>query len=701
MDPVLARRLENDEDFRKEVVDIARKYLKLGVDTLSYWTDDFDYAYDMVNCYAPLAKTDFETLARGHPKRFTMPMSATQMTTMATYISQALFGQETPHKVDARGPDDEVAAEFTNQLLRWNSEQQQMYLLGYLWVQDALTANRGIFYNHWAPLYATEMVNELGYDIETPETDAGGNAIIDADGKFRPKPYWRTRRKQKVIGGFVKYDLVSPYDFICDPSLPLWRLQEMRFCGHKTLIPYTELVRRSKLPADHPQHILPSAVVELEKNQKPVGTPAASPSVVGGTGTDKSSRSAFERMRSANATGSDRADKEDKGVIALHELWITLIPADYDIYEDVTEPVKFQFLIANESVLCNLNESTYAHGLYPYSVAEGRPNAQRQFGPSWVSILKGPQDHVDWLKNRHHEALSRTVGNIFIFNPSKVDVEDFLNPEKEGVMIALKDTAAGDKIDDVIKQVPIKDMTERFMEEAMAFMKIGESTTGATSSMQGQADGDGSATEYAGTTQMSAGRLASIARLMSCQGLVPQTQQTVSNFQQFMDAPQAVRFVPRMGLPKELQGAKGLIVTKDTIQGQFDLVAHDGTLPGTDPKKVAAIGKLLEVGSRMPELFMPAPGNIDPRKLVVAGAKAAGLMIEGYFWDPADIPPPPPPPGPGGPGPLPPLPGGPVGAPPGGGIEPPGPAPAEPPAPGLSLPSLGSVEPPQIRPAAI
>lgn len=674
MDQVLANRLNNDPEFTKKVTKWVREYIQVGRNALDYWSGDYDVAYDMMMCYAPLTKKDYEGLVDGHPKRFVLPLTATQISTMATYVAQVLFGQDTPHKVEPRGPEDEIAAEYMNQLLRWNAEQQMTYFLGLIWVQHALVSNRAVFYNHWEPIYGYQVVNEPVTDPTTGQQ------------------YFRARRKQTAVGGYVKYEPLTPYDFICDPSLPLWRFQEGRFAGHRTLIPFTELVRRSKLPPDDPSYVLPSAITALKEKKQP-----AASSIMPSTGTpgstDSLSYTAYERTRTSNPNGQQQtANKDDIGNIDCFELWVRCIPADQEIFEEgepgSTDPTIFQVLIASDDVVCSMVESTYAHGQYPYTAAEARPTGISQWGPSWALMLKGIQDYVDWLKNRHQEALSRTVGNVFIYNPADVDVEDFMNPEKEGILIPLKDAAAGKKISDVIQQVPIKDMTEKFHTEMVEFYRMSESVTGANTYMQGNTAGEASATEFAGAQQMGAGRMASIARILSVQGLVPQTKQIVGCYQQFLTIPQAVRFSPSENTPEVLMGVASLILKKDLIQGTFDFIAHDGTMPGTDGKKVAAITQLLESSAAFPDIFAPAPGNLNPRRLIFAAAKAAGVNVENFKYRPQDIPSVTPPPGAAGPGPAPAGPGG-----------PPGPNPAEigpPTAPSITPPQVG---PPQIRPA--
>lgn len=779
MDRLLAHRLDSDKNFRSRLVKLAKDYLKIGRDSLAYWSSDFDRAYDILNCYAPLTRKELEGLERGHPKHYVLPMTATQITTMATYVAQVLFGQDTPWKVEGRRPEDEVPAEFVNNLLRWNAEQQPTYLLGFLWCQDALAVNRGIFYNSWAAMFRPEMIQVPVQDPQ--DLDEGG----------QPKTYFRPTRRNKVIGNYCRMEIVSPYDFVCDPALPLWRINEMRFCGHRTIIPVTELRRRSKLSIEHPQYVLPSAVEDLvAKAKKGIAQADAAvpslPGVMPNPAEIRISRSAYERTRALQPTGQIQADKNDTGNVECWELWVRLVPSENQIYGDESEiqpqpmdtglshlstgtpdlrpettpppspsltaaaalglskkppgknapapsaslnissddnpsaqgsfiqnisvsdePVIFQILISGGDVLLSITESTYEHGMYPYSVGESRPNAHFQFSPGWVTILKGIQDYVDWLKNRHQEALARTVGNIFFYDPEFVDVEDFMNPDKEGLLIAKKPSAAGQRIQDIFQQIPIKDLTENFLEEAMEFIKFSQSVTAADSGMQGQVPGGDqpSATQFSGTLQMGAGRMTSIARLLSSQALVPQAKQFVSMFQQFMDRKQMVRFKPSdpTSVPPELRNAATVELGRDEIAGEYDFIAHDGTLPGTDGRKVAAIAKLLQAAQAFLQVFAPAPGNIDPKKLLLVGAKVSGLSIENFAYDASDIPAPPANPvngpiPPGNPvnGPMPPA----AAAPP---LPPqipqtPGPKPAVPVLPPVAAPALAPVQNPQPRP---
>lgn len=688
MDRNLVRKLEGNKEFQRSIAKLAKDYITLGFQAVSNWTGEFDVAHDLLMAYAPVSKADFDKLERGHPKRFILPMTATQIGVMTTFMSQALFGQESPHRVEGRGPEDETAAEHINTLLRWNAEQQPTYELGYLWVQDCLTFNRGIFYNSWAPILRPTLVPK-----EELEIDNDGNPILDEDGN--PTKYTTFRTVDTPVGGYCKMELVSPYDWACDPSLPLWKFQEGRFAAHRFKVPWTELKRRSELPPDDPMYVLPSAVETLKKKKRPAGDAMLGFSGVGGIQGDKSmSRSQHERNRANNPLANDAANKNDPGTVECVELWARIVPKDHGIY-DGTSPVIFQIIVANADTVLALNESTYPTGMYPYVVGEPRPSGHYQFSPSPAIMIKGLQDHVDYLKNRHQEALQRTVGNLFIADPTMVDIEEFTNPEKEGLIIPLKAAASGRNIRDVIAQVPIKDLTENFSVEMDSMIKYSETVTGASATMQGVGGSVDSATEFAGTQQMSAGRLAAPARLLSVQALVPQTRQFVAMFQTFLDGKQIVRYQPDpTTVSPEFRNQRFLEITPDTIQGEFDFKAHDGTLPGTDSRRVAAITRLLEGAALFPQMFSPAPGNLDPRLLIFAAAKASGLNVENFVYDQTTL-------GQGVQG----IVSAQAGVVPqfGGAAQPPGqtpgPSPATPTIPALEMPSMPSAAPSQVRPA--
>jgi len=631
----LTDRLDTDEKFRKEIQKCVQSYITFARTTLDYYTADFDAAHDVLMCYATLTKQDYTRIAKGHPRRFVLPMTATHVHTMTSFVANALFGTGNPHKVDPGGPDDDHPAVLMNSLLEWNAEQQQagMFQLGWLWIENAFVYNRGVAYDCVQPIFKDRWVMQ---DVEVK--DENGNPVVDPLTGLVKTQQEEVKVRER-IGDYCRLELVSPYDFYLDPLIPLYRMQEGRFAGHRINKTWTELQARTKLDKSDSMYLSPRALLELKKKPtKSLAYPTSS-TATGPTGQDLISRTAYERGKVATPIDS-RSDSKDPGVIDFAEMWIRLVPKDYEI-DERTDPQVFQITIGNEREVLSVNESTYEHGMFPYSIMEPRPSTFYQFAPSWVMLLKNLQDYTDYLKNRHQEAVSRTIGNVFLARSQYVDIQDFEDPDKEGKFISILPEAGSMPINDIIRQVPVVDTTANFMNEMRGFVNFAESASGASSQMQGQTggqNGSDTATAAALAAQGGTGRLGTIAKLLSVQAIVPQTRRIVSNFQQFYDGALHRRVTAGefdMGDPED----HDVSITPDSIQGAFSFRPHDGTLPGPDAKKTAAAARIVELMA-MPQfaaVTKPELGNIDPRKVFFDLIRGVGGKPESYRYTDNDI----------------------------------------------------------------
>ncbi len=624
----LTNRIDVDEDFRKKMWKLATDFCQNARYFVDYQTADYDIANDILQCYATLSRQDYVKLQKGQPRRFILPITATHIHTMTSFLTHALFGDVCPHKVDPGTPADEAPARVMNELLGWNCEQQpgSTFQLGWYFVENSLTYNRGIMYDNYESIYKWQWEN-------VAVTDEAGLPVFDEDGVT---PKMELRKVKKRVGGYNRMTIVSPYDFYCDQSLPLFRFQEGRFAGHKVNLAWIDLDRRTKLPEDDPSYLSPRAVKELKiRPAKSLGFPTPS-SVTGGTGMEVVSRTAYERTR-VNTPLDSRYDSKDPGMVSVVELWVRLIPKDYEI-DDREEPVLYQILMGNEREVMAMNESVYEHDQYPYAVGEARPSPFYQYSPSWVMVLKPLQEYVDYLKNRHQEAITRTVGNVFLARAHLIDIQDFEDPDKEGKFINILPEAGSMPVNDIIKQVPIVDTTGGFIEEMKQFINFAESTSGATQGLQGQQNNTSeTATAFQSTLNNAQGRMASIARLLSVQALVPQTKRIVSNFQQFYDGELIRRIEGEDLLTIDGSQLETVEITPDTIQGTFQFRPHDGTLPGSDARKVAALTRAIETMPVFPDVFAPGKTGLNPKRIFIDLFRVSGMKPEQYRWQDSEI----------------------------------------------------------------
>lgn len=649
MDKVIAARLnENSEHYDSnlfgKLAKTAHEYLQAGLSTLQYYTADLDAANDIVQLYAPVTKAEFEKRDRMAPNNFIHPMAATEITTLATGISQILFGAQTARRVEARQDDDEEAAKNVNELLQYNDDQQPMYLQGYLWCWDACTFNRGVFYERWRTKYQVDKVPIEEYDITgepipVMRLDGRGPRMRGGEIVTEYPKYTRWKTQRTPVAGYTHLDLVSPYDAVFDPMFPMLRMQEGRFAGHRVMIAWHELKRRSELPPEDPDYVLPTTVQKLKTRKNTANTNI----ITGGTQPthNSTSRSYYERQKrgapQGNVGATGAASKDDGGVVECFAIIIRAKPKTYDLFDD-EEAELIEILISGQTELLSVNVLPNKHDEFPYCVGEARPNAHHQFSSGWALVIKPIQDYVDYLKRRHQESQSRTSGNIFIGDPACIDFEAFTDPSKDGLLIPITAEGAGKPFDQIIKQIPVIDTTKDFVKEMDLWITHAETATGAHAVVQGETeDPSQTATQFEGTQQMAMGRISSVARNLSTGALVPQTRRMVCNFQQFMPEEMVVRIT---GDIESLDGEEPVeryrTIRESDIQGEFDIIAHDGSLPGTDTRKVAAMSRALEAAANpvFAQYFDDTvPGNLNPRRLLFETLKAGGMPMKNFIID--------------------------------------------------------------------
>lgn len=627
---------------------VSRQYIDAGLAQLNFFLPDLDAATDLFAMFAPVTDAiNYGNLERNAALNFRHPMTFIQLHTLTTFIAQILFGGETARSVDAQKDEEQDAAEAINALLAWNDKQIGIYLQGWLWILAAVVYNRGVWWegNGKDKTVTWEEVEEQDFTKEQ-EPVYKKDGVTPRMRNGQPMMAYPTRKRLRMKRNYSGFKntlhVVSPYDFICDPTLPVCQFQEGRFAGHRVMIPWYELKRRSELDPSDDEYVLPDVVNRI-RTQK--GTPTT-PANLGQTQGMNSSRTYYDRMlRGASATGiggigsgmvpgADAVNKQDGGTIECFSIYIRQRPKVLGMYDD-NEAEIINMLITNTADVLSVNVCGNEHDQFPYCVGETRPNAHRQFTPGWALALKPCQDRVDDL-NRTHSSAQKRMGNILVVDGTKCDVANLLTPDKNGLMIMRTPEGKGVPLEDVVAQIPLKDTTAGYNDEMAMWEKTGEDVTGVHSYVQGATEDPGqTATQFDATQQMATGRISSIARVLSDGALVHQTRRFVMNFQQYMPDEMIVKITGKgTDFDPDSEPTKYQSVKKADIQIGFDVSAHDGSLPGADAKVVAAASRAIEAWSSNPALA-PAfddtiPGALNPFHILFDLLKKTGLPVGEY-----------------------------------------------------------------------
>jgi hypothetical protein len=236
-----------------------------------------------------------------------------------------------------------------------------------------------------------------------------------------------------------------------------------------------------------------------------------------------------------------------------------------------------------------------------------------------MEIAEPLNEVLSWLVNTHFFNVRKVLNNMFIADPSRVVTSDFKNPD-QGLMIRLRPEAFGTPIDNVIKQLPVHDVTQTHLADMGGIMEMMQQVLGVNSQLMGMLDGSGrkTATEVRGSTGFSMNRLKTQAEYMSAMGWAPLSQMQVQSTQQHLDIERYYKLTGDL-LPG---GKSSILVNPESITGFYDYIPVDGTMP-VDKLAMANLWKELMVGMQSNEQLMMEYdiGKVFAYTAQLAGAK--------------------------------------------------------------------------------
>jgi hypothetical protein len=209
---------------------------------------------------------------------------------------------------------------------------------------------------------------------------------------------------------------------------------------------------------------------------------------------------------------------------------------------------------------------------------------------------------MDWLLNSHFYNVRAVLNNNFIADPTKLVIKDFQNNEP-GMLIRMKPEAYGQDIRTFFQQIAVGDVTQSNIADIQVMMGIAERATGVNDQLMGMLNSSGrkTATEVRTGTGFGINRLKTIAEYMSATGFMSHASGLVQMAQQLYDAQKKLKLVGDLA---RQDGGRFIMVTPESIVGNYDFIPVDGTLP-IDRMAQANLWKEILLGMRnFPEIMM-------------------------------------------------------------------------------------------------
>ena len=525
-----------------------------------------------------------------------VPISYATVHTMLTYF-MTVFGARRPIiQLDPVGPEDVKPAEALETVIAHNMDRVRLILSLYQWFQDCFVYGVGWLKTIWKTSFKKQVVlrptGMLGLD---------GRPVMQ-----------RTIENMLVFEG--NEPMVSdPYRTFHDPRVPVSKVQDGEFVCFIHRKSYHQLLE------DERNGIYFNVRQVRERSLKAVGKDPASQSDVA------------RMMEMPDLDAEQYIDHIDPGYPLIEEIWIKLIPADYGLSTE-QYPEIWVITLANKETIIRAEPSGYIHGEFPVDGIECFLDVHSPLNQGMVELVQPMSELLSWLINSHMENVRSAVNNMFVVDPSRIEMEDM--KAKGGKRIRLKPTAYGTDTRSAITQLPVTDITRNHIADAQVVLDLLQRITGVNDNFMGVPTvGKGrTATEVRGMQQLAGGRLKTMLEVISAMGFYPFASKCVMNTQQFLSRRRMYRLLGR--LAKDPEAMQSIEVGPEDIIGAFDYPPVDGSFPVDKYAMAQAWKEIFQAIISVPPLLQV----FDVVKVFEEGVKGLGIKnIEDFLLKPTSI----------------------------------------------------------------
>lgn len=413
----------------------------------------------------------------------------------------------------------------------------------YCWLMDGLKYGVGITQGYWE-----NQKTIVTREIEIPET-------------FMGVPLETTKKeiRRVALPGYQGNKILNirPFDFIPDPRVPLWKLQEGEFSGNFSSLGWNQIAKASAEGKYFNIDVLRRMRNGKTQSDRTFGSPQ----------TNRPFSSGEELW----------LDSMDMSSTEIVEMYVELIPRDWGL-DTTSYPEKWVFVLAGDSVLIHAQPMGLFHNKFPYNVIELEIDAYSMFKRGMFEIVQPLQNVVNWLYNTHFYNTRKALNDMFIVDPSMIVMKDLTDPNP-GKLIRLKEEMYGRDVRTAVSQLQVQNYTQQHMQDAQGMLSIAQQVLGVNDNIMGALSRGGrkTATEVRTSSTFGVNRQKTVSEWFSCTGWSDLAITMLQNTQQLLDTRMKVRIA---GDAWQQPGASNYLqVSPEDIQGFYDYVPVDGTLP--------------------------------------------------------------------------------------------------------------------------
>jgi len=505
----------------------------------------------------------------GEPQFTTLriPFDYAVLMSAHTYWTSVFLGRSPVLQYEGRTGSSEDGVLAIEAMMGYQTNVGRMLPNWYIWLLDVGKYGLAIAGSHWDR--EKIVVNR---EIDVPDSFLG----VDLGTA-------QTEMKRFVMDGYQGNRLynVRPWDFFPDPRVTVQRMQEGEFCGRYTQVGWNAIAKGTAngryFNVDILRNMRHSAADIRDRGSEKIVLPF---------GPNE---------------GVSRLDIIDMNSVDLLEMYIELIPRDWGLGSS-SFPEKWVFVIANDRVVIGAQPLGDYHNKFPFYILEYEPDGHAMFKRSLLEIVGPMTDVITWLINTHFYNTRKSLNDMFVVDPTKIVLKDLKDPSP-GKIIRLKEEMYGQDVRNAIWQFPVNNVTQQHLADTEILGSLIQRVSGVNDNIMGLLNTGGrkTATEVRTSSTFGINRLKTVAEWFSATGVNDMSQVLLQTTQQHYSGREKLRLAGDFFLHQGAQ--KWLEVSPNDIQGFYDFVPVDGTLPVDRFAQVSMWTNLLQQMSTSPQVL--------------------------------------------------------------------------------------------------
>lgn len=500
----------------------------------------------VLTTYIPLkdAEKNLKKKDTAKPVSIVFPYTYSMLESLLTYLSMAFF-QDPIFRYEGHGPEDTVGAMLLELVVKMHCIKMQVPLNIHTILRNSLAYGIGPGAPSWKVVHGKRpVVSTVSY--EGGPTSQSMNWVDD------------------VIFEGNRIDPIDPYMWLPDPSVASHETQMGEYVGWLTK---DNLMSMLSEELDSNGEIFNVKYLKAVRNKK-------------------SSYSLDQSDRFLKYGGQDPRQSTSASTNHVDNIYmyINLIPKEWKL--GISEyPEKWLFTLSSDEVITSASKVDHAHGLYPVAVASPEFDGFSPTPIGRLEILYGLQHTLDWLFNSHMANVRKAINDVLIVDPYLININDLKDPEP-GKLVRLRRPAWGRGVDKVVQQLAVNDITRQNIGDSVYITQWMDRISGTDQSMGGSLRQGGperlTKSEFQGTRGSGIARLQRMAMIIGMQFMQPIGEMFAYHTQQYMKRTSYVKLIGKYQEKYSAQfgGDPKIPVTPYDLSVAYDIVAHDGSIPG-------------------------------------------------------------------------------------------------------------------------